>query len=441
LPTKYKGYVEPDRWLWFENVTTVEQARQIYQQILQTAQGGDPCTIEWQSGASCTAGITNVELTLLQNGTKTTTSYQSPLTSIARLEFNPTIVRFQDPQIGVINQQKVTVTARGADFTVTNIKANNAAFDISPKQFTLKSGEGIELTVSYTPADSGYNYCRFEIENNQCSTTYIASGGWKGKKPSVKTLKVTHPNGGETFVVGSDTVITWEGISSDDLVKLEYSTDNGKNWKYIDTSRSFRYDWKKVPRPASNNCKVKVKQIEGKVENYNLLWTTLPLVEDVKWSPDGSRIVTCGANLITVLDANKLNTIMVLTGHSGVVNSVSYSPDGRYIASGSVDRTIKIWDATTGALVRTLTGHSGYVYSVSYSPDGRYIASGSWDGTIKIWDATTGALVRTLTGHSGYVLSVSYSPDGRYIASGSGDGNNQDMGCDDGSISSYAHGA
>jgi VWFA-related protein len=98
---------------WFENVTTVEQARRIYQQILQTAQGGDPCTIEWQSQVSCTAVITNVELTLLQNGTKTTTSYQSPLTSIARLEFNPTIVRFQNPQIGVINQQKVTVTARG----------------------------------------------------------------------------------------------------------------------------------------------------------------------------------------------------------------------------------------------------------------------------------------------------------------------------------------
>ena len=222
-------------------------------------------------------------------------------------------------------------------------------------------------------------------------------------------------------MVGSDTVITWEGISSDDLVKLEYSTDNGKNWKYIDISRSLRYDWKKVPRPASNECKVKVKQIEGKVKDYNLLWTTLPLVEDVKWSPDGSRIVTCGSNLITVLDANTLGTIMILTGHSGVVNSVSYSPDGRYIASGSWDYTIKIWDATTVTLVRTLTGHSDVVRIVSYSPDGRYIASGSYDGTIKIWDATTGNLVHTLTGHIGYVLSVSYSADGRYIASGGWD--------------------
>jgi len=186
-------------------------------------------------------------------------------------------------------------------------------------------------------------------------------------------------------VVGSDTVITWEGISSDDLVKLEYSTDNGKNWKYIDISRSLRYDWKKVPRPASNECKVKVKQIEGKVTNYNLLWTTLALGQDVKWSPDGSRIVTCGAKLITVLDANKLDTIMILTGHRDWVSSVSYSPDGRYIASGGDDGTIKIWDATTGALVRTLKGHSYGVSRVSYSPDGRYIFSCGSDATVRVW--------------------------------------------------------
>jgi len=392
--------------------------------LIMAANKSDPCTIEWKSGVSCFSGITNVELTLLQNGTKATAAYQSPSSSIARLEFNPTIVRFDDPQVGVKTEQKVTVKAINADFTVTNITGNSPKFDIAPKQFMIKSGESIELTVSYTPTDSGYNFCRFEIETDQCPTTYFASGGWKGKKPSIKTLKVTHPNGGEVFVVGSDTVITWEGISSEDLVKLEYSTDNGKNWKYIDTARGLRYSWNKVPRPASNQCKVKVKQMGGKLSdnNFNLLWTTLALGRDVKWSPDGRRIVTCASNVITILDANTLDTIMTLTGHSGSVYSVSYSPDGRSIASGSSDNTIKIWESSTGVLQRTLTGHSNDVESVSYSPDGRYIASGSYDGTIKIWDANTGVLQRTLTGHSFWVLSVSYSPDGRYIASGGYDG-------------------
>jgi WD40 repeat protein len=74
-----------------------------------------------------------------------------------------------------------------------------------------------------------------------------------------------------------------------------------------------------------------------------------------------------------------------LTGHSDMVTSVVYSPDGRYLASGSWDNTIKIWEVATGKELRTLTGHSIRVSSVVYSPDGRYLASGSGDKTIKIW--------------------------------------------------------
>ncbi|MCA2629079.1 MULTISPECIES: serine/threonine-protein kinase, partial [unclassified Microcystis] len=109
-----------------------------------------------------------------------------------------------------------------------------------------------------------------------------------------------------------------------------------------------------------------------------------------------------------------------LTGHSETVFSVAYSPDGRYLASGSKDKTIKIWEVATGKGLRTLTGHSGVVLSVAYSPDGRYLASGSQDKTIKIWEVATGK-VRTLTGHYMTFWSVAYSPDGRYLASGSGD--------------------
>jgi WD40 repeat protein len=78
--------------------------------------------------------------------------------------------------------------------------------------------------------------------------------------------------------------------------------------------------------------------------------------------------------------------VRTLKGHTGDVGSVAFSPDGKFLASGSRDYTIKLWDVATGSLVRTLEGHASGVLSVAFSPDGRLLASGSGDWTIKLWD-------------------------------------------------------
>ena len=113
----------------------------------------------------------------------------------------------------------------------------------------------------------------------------------------------------------------------------------------------------------------------------------------------------------------------VLQGHTLQVNSVAFSPDGRYIVSGSGDRTIQLWDAQTGGQVgNPLQGHTDKVKSVAFSPDGRYIVSGSKDKTIQLWDAQTGSQVgNPLQGHTDSVNSVAFSPNGKHIVSGSQD--------------------
>ncbi len=246
---------------WFENVTSAEQARQVYQKILQMAQGYGPCMIEWESGIKCTEGSTIVEIKLNSLNLMSNVSYLPSRDNIARLEFNPSSVYFLDKTPGVKHDTTITVTAINADFNVSNITGNNPAFQISPSSFSLATGESTSITLSFTPVDSGYTFAQLDFINNLCTIKYFESGGFRAKKPRVKTLKLTRPNGGEVFVVGSDTVITWEGISPKDTVVLDYSIDNGQTWKRLsDNATGLRYEWKNVPKPASNQCLVRIKQ-------------------------------------------------------------------------------------------------------------------------------------------------------------------------------------
>jgi WD40 repeat protein len=106
---------------------------------------------------------------------------------------------------------------------------------------------------------------------------------------------------------------------------------------------------------------------------------------------------------------------------SYVPTTIAFSPDGHTIASGSNDKTVKLWDVLSGQLLRTLAGHTSGVNSVAFSPDGGTLVSGGDDKTTKLWDTAGGQLLHTLTGHKKEVTSVAFSPNGRTLASGSKD--------------------
>src|SRR5208283_4934266 len=137
-------------------------------------------------------------------------------------------------------------------------------------------------------------------------------------------------------------------------------------------------------------------------------------VASVTWSPDGRRLATASGDKMTkVWDATSGQEVLTLHGHGASIGSVAWSPDGKRLATGSDDETAKIWDATSGQELLTLRGHSDVVRSVAWSSDGKRLATASGDRTAKVWDTATGQELLTLRGHDGAVMSVAWNLDGK----------------------------
>lgn len=162
-------------------------------------------------------------------------------------------------------------------------------------------------------------------------------------------------------------------------------------------------------------------------------------IYSLDFASDGRHIASgSGDRSIRLWDIQEGQCVLTMEIEDGVT-TVAMSPDNRYVAAGSLDKSVRIWDTTSGFLVERTEGEQGHkdsVYSVAFSPRGDHLVSGSLDKTIRMWrlnnnsrpigstgstHTKTGDCIRTFEGHKDFVLSVALTPDGAWVMSGSKD--------------------
>src|ERR1017187_6708036 len=146
------------------------------------------------------------------------------------------------------------------------------------------------------------------------------------------------------------------------------------------------------------------------------------VVTAVAIAPDSTWLASASLDRpVRIWDAATGQQRATLTGHTLSVTAVVIAPDSTWLASASLDRSVRIWDAATGQQRATLTGHTSEVTAVAIAPDGTWLASASWDRSVRIWDPATGQQRALLAGHTDPVTAVAIAPDGTWLASASWD--------------------
>ena len=225
------------------------------------------------------------------------------------------------------------------------------------------------------------------------------------------------------FSAGVDEVHACRGLSGETETVVEFEYDG-----FIPSSRVSS-----LSDPAVHQIGAQVVNSDGEVGSAEFLIsevsphliTTLAAhtdgIHSVSFSPDGAFLAT-GSNdgTVTLWDVETRTRIASLEGHADGIYSLSFTPDRALLATGSSDGTVTLWDVETWNPIASLESHTDGIFSMSFTSDGALLATGSNDGTITLWDVENRNPIASLEGHTGRIHSLSFSPDGALLASGLG---------------------
>jgi WD40 repeat protein len=226
--------------------------------------------------------------------------------------------------------------------------------------------------------------------------------------------------GGRSLPVGSPQVGLWDARTGADLWrKHEPGLPQAMSVAFSPDGRSLAVGFGEYS--ARGVHPVKLYEVGTGRETLNFLGPKGG-VNKVAFHRDDRHLAVAGSEVVEVWDIVPRARVHELRGHSNWICGVAFSPDGKWLATGGWDRTIKLWDASSGASQLTIYAHDGFVLDLAFSPDSRSLASASEDRSIRLWEIPSGRQIGVFHGHTDFVQALAFAPDGCELGSGGVEG-------------------
>lgn len=415
IPNDLKTITQTSGGQYFEKIWSQSHFKNAATAIFQQLECIDYGTVKWLAGLNCD---TEKHVKLSYKKQKVEFNIQVPKDKVGKIEVNPSLIQFGVGKVGKEQIQNISIAPRNIPVTIQSLGVDtSSSFKITDSiQFPvhLQPGEVFKSKLKFTATESGLYSGNLKVTSAECPdmNVLLRAGG-------EEQIKLLFPVGGETFVIGEDTSVLWEGVKRTQPVDVAYKMHETEDWKYLDKADNFRYWWN-LPLQTSNEVQVKVspnKFADENLEPNATLDASNTIIYSVFYSPDGNIIITTDKDeFITTWNAQSGKIITSLGGYEAKKAIIE---PGNRILIFLKDETF-VWDLESKKQVGRTNSLEKRVQTSYILPDGHEVLSG---GNVSIDPAKNARIWSGIYPYKTFLLNqpdakwASFTPDGRFIVS------------------------